>query len=136
MLEARRGEMCCVAVASPSHFEFQTNQIREVLLPLVRLLRVLRLAGDPVLHLYKRISTSDVGRFERMLSLNEASLVIGTAPGEWVTEPHRLRGGSEIEGVRLEPGGHPQEWGGSRTNPGRVRIWPALRPSYTGSTMR
>ncbi len=63
-----------------------------------------------MLDLYERISNSDVGSFEKLVALNEASLVIGTAPGEWVTEPDRLRAGFEIEGVRLEPGEHPQGW--------------------------
>jgi hypothetical protein len=33
-----------------------------------------------------------------------ATLVIGTAPGEWVTERARLRFGFEAVGVRIEPG--------------------------------
>lgn len=50
-----------------------------------------------------RLSAKDVGSFHDLVSSHPATLVIGTAPGEWVTERPRLRYGFEAEGVRLEP---------------------------------
>ena len=41
------------------------------------------------------------------VSLHEATVVIGTAPGEWVTERPRLRFGFETEGITLAPGPRP-----------------------------
>ncbi len=48
------------------------------------------------------ISASDVARFDELVSQEPATLIIGTAPGEWVTERDRLRYGFEAEGVRFE----------------------------------
>jgi hypothetical protein len=59
---------------------------------------------DAMLHFYDRISASDVGSFESLVSRDPATLVIGTAPGEWITERHRLRYGFEAEGLRITPG--------------------------------
>lgn len=42
--------------------------------------------------------------FDQLVSREEATLVIGTAPGEWVRERERLRFGFEAEGLRLEAG--------------------------------
>ena len=42
--------------------------------------------------------------FDRLVSTDPATLVIGTAPGEWVTERDRLRFGFEAEGLAIEPG--------------------------------
>src|SRR3989304_2415187 len=50
-----------------------------------------------------RLSAKDVGSFDDLVSSHPATLVIGTAPGEWVTERPRLRYGFEAEGLRLEP---------------------------------
>jgi ketosteroid isomerase-like protein len=55
-----------------------------------------------ILRYYDRISASDVASFDELVSEEPATLVIGTAPGEWVTERERLRFGFEAEGVRLE----------------------------------
>jgi hypothetical protein len=49
-----------------------------------------------------RLSASDVASFDELVSDDPAALVIGTAPGEWVTERERMRFGFEAEGVRLE----------------------------------
>jgi hypothetical protein len=57
-----------------------------------------------MLRFYDRLSASDVESFEQLVSRDPATLVIGTAPGEWVTERDRLRFGFEAEGVRIEPG--------------------------------
>jgi hypothetical protein len=37
-----------------------------------------------------------------LVSREPAALIIGTAPGEWVTERERMRFGFETEGLRLE----------------------------------
>jgi SnoaL-like protein len=48
------------------------------------------------------------GRAVRRHRLGRArDAVIGTAPGEWVTERPRLRFGFEAEGLSLEPGRNP-----------------------------
>lgn len=52
-----------------------------------------------------RLSVKDVASFDELVSAHGATLVIGTAPGEWVTERSRLRFGFEAEGLRLEPRG-------------------------------
>ena len=55
---------------------------------------------DAMLRFYDRLSASDVESFEELV-------IIGTAPGEWVTERERMRFGFEAEGVRLEAGENP-----------------------------
>jgi hypothetical protein len=50
-----------------------------------------------------RLNAKDVGSFDELVSADPATLVIGTAPGEWVTERPRLRFGFEAEGLRVEP---------------------------------
>lgn len=60
-----------------------------------------------VLEFYRGISTNAVERFHEFVSAEPATLVIGTAPGEWVTERERLRFGFEAEGLTIEPGPRP-----------------------------
>jgi hypothetical protein len=62
---------------------------------------------DAMLRFYEVVSSSDVERFDEVVS-PEARLVIGTAPGEWVTERDAMRFGVETEGVRLTAGSDPQ----------------------------
>jgi hypothetical protein len=62
---------------------------------------------DAMLRFYDRLSASDVGSFDELVSREPATLIIGTAPGEWVTERERMRFGFEAEGVRLEAGERP-----------------------------
>ncbi|HEX2043133.1 MAG TPA: nuclear transport factor 2 family protein [Acidimicrobiales bacterium] len=57
-----------------------------------------------MLRFYDRLSASDVAAFDEVVA-PDAVLIIGTAPGEWVTERVRMRFGFETEGVRLETGG-------------------------------
>jgi SnoaL-like domain len=59
---------------------------------------------DAMLRFYERLSASDVASFDQLVSKDPATLVIGTAPGEWVTERDRLRFGFEAEGMRIEAG--------------------------------
>lgn len=63
---------------------------------------------DAMLRFYDRLSASDVASFDTIVSSDSATLVIGTAPGEWVTERPRLRFGFETEGVSIDPGPSPQ----------------------------
>jgi ketosteroid isomerase-like protein len=57
-----------------------------------------------MLRFYDRLSEGDVAAFDDVVA-PDAALVIGTAPGEWVTERDRMRSGFETEGVTLETGG-------------------------------
>jgi SnoaL-like domain len=57
-----------------------------------------------MLRFYDRLSASDVASFDQLVSQDPATLVIGTAPGEWVTERARLRFGFEAEGVGIQAG--------------------------------
>jgi len=59
---------------------------------------------EAMLRFYDRLTAGDVGSFDQIVSSDPATLVIGTAPGEWVTERARLRFGFEAEGVGMEPG--------------------------------
>jgi hypothetical protein len=65
---------------------------------------------DAVLDFYRGVSNKEVERFDDIVSGHEATLVIGTAPGEWVTERPGLRFGFEAEGLRVEPGLNPTGW--------------------------
>jgi ketosteroid isomerase-like protein len=56
---------------------------------------------NAMLRFCERLSAGDVASFDELVS-QEATLIIGTAPGEWVTERERMRFGFEAEGVRLE----------------------------------
>jgi hypothetical protein len=60
-----------------------------------------------MLDFYAQISASDVASFDRLVSTDPATLVIGTSPGEWVTERDRLRFGFEAEGLAIAPGPTP-----------------------------
>jgi hypothetical protein len=62
---------------------------------------------DTMLRFYDRITASDVSAFDELISSSPDTLVIGTAPGEWVRERPRLRFGFETEGVTLEAGKDP-----------------------------
>ncbi len=62
---------------------------------------------DAMLRFYDRLSASDVGSFDELVSQESATLIIGTAPGEWVTERERMRFGFETEGFRIEAGEDP-----------------------------
>jgi ketosteroid isomerase-like protein len=59
---------------------------------------------DAMLRFYDRLSASDVASFDQLVSQEPATLIIGTAPGEWVTERDRLRFGFEAEGLRIRAG--------------------------------
>jgi hypothetical protein len=50
----------------------------------------------------EKLSAGDVASFDELVSQEPAALIIGTAPGEWVTERVRMRFGFETEGLRLE----------------------------------
>jgi SnoaL-like domain len=50
----------------------------------------------------ERLSAGDVDSFDELVS-REATVIIGTAPGEWVDDRARMRFGFETEGVGLTP---------------------------------
>lgn len=60
-----------------------------------------------MLRFYDRLTAGDVASFDELVSQDPSGLVIGTAPGEWVTERERMRFGFETEGVGIEPGPDP-----------------------------
>jgi hypothetical protein len=62
---------------------------------------------DAVLGFYGGVTNKEVERFDELVSAHPATLVIGTAPGEWITERKRLRFGFEAEGLEVEPGPAP-----------------------------
>jgi SnoaL-like domain len=49
-----------------------------------------------------RLSAGDVESFDELVSA-EATVIIGTAPGEWVDDRSRMRFGFETEGVGVTP---------------------------------
>ncbi len=57
---------------------------------------------DAMLRFCERLSAGDIASFDELVSQEPATLIIGTAPGEWVTERERMKFGFETEGVRLE----------------------------------
>lgn len=58
---------------------------------------------DTLRRFYDRLSAKDVGSFDELVSADPATLVIGTAPGELVSERAQLRFGFETEGITLQP---------------------------------
>ncbi len=68
---------------------------------------------ETTLPFYERLSAKDVASFDRLVSADAATLVIGTSPGEWVTERDRLRYGFEVEveveGMGIVPGHSPTD---------------------------
>lgn len=78
-----------------------------------------------MLHFYDRLSAKDVDSFDSIVSADPATLVIGTSPGEWVTERDRLRFGFEAEGMTIEPGPRPSGWRNGDTG------WYVDEPTYT-----
>ena len=67
---------------------------------------------DAVLDFYRGVSNKEVERFDEIVSASPATLVIGTAIGEWVTERPRLRFGFEAEGLSVEAGRNPIGYAG------------------------
>jgi hypothetical protein len=62
---------------------------------------------EAVLDFYWGVTAKAVERFDDIVSTEPTVLVIGTAPGEWVTERARLKFGFQAEGLTLEPGPTP-----------------------------
>jgi hypothetical protein len=79
---------------------------------------------DAMLRFYERLSAKDVASFDSLVSSDPATLVIGTAPGEWVTERARLRFGFEAEGLAIEQGPSPAGWANGDTG------WFTDEPTY------
>jgi ketosteroid isomerase-like protein len=57
---------------------------------------------------YGAIEANDAAAFDEVVSMGEATLVIGTAPGEFVRERERLEAGFRTEGYRLQGGPNPE----------------------------
>ena len=62
---------------------------------------------DTMLRFYERLTAGDVASFDRIVSSDPATLVIGTSPGEWVMDRAALRYGFEAEGMGIERGLRP-----------------------------
>ena len=63
--------------------------------------------SEAILDFYRGVTNKEIARFDEIVSSDHATLVIGTAPGEWVTERPRLRFGFETEGITLRAGPRP-----------------------------
>lgn len=63
---------------------------------------------DAVVRFYERVSANDADSFDDVVSMGDATLVIGTAPGEFVRERERLLFGFQLEGYALSAGPQPQ----------------------------
>src|SRR3989337_1136107 len=63
--------------------------------------------SEAILDFYRGVTNKEIARFDEIVSSDHATLVIGTAPGEWVTERPRLRFGFEAEGLAIEAGLRP-----------------------------
>jgi hypothetical protein len=59
---------------------------------------------EAMLEFYDRLSASDVDSFNRLVSSDPATVVIGTAIGEIHRDRAKLRFGFEMEGARIEAG--------------------------------
>ena len=57
---------------------------------------------ETLLRFFDRLSAGDVDAFDELVSSSPSTLIIGTAPGELVSDRARLRFGFEAEGVGLE----------------------------------
>jgi hypothetical protein len=65
---------------------------------------------DAMRRFYDGVTTGDVANFDDIVSGESANMVIGTAPGEWVTDRAGLRFGFETEGVGMRSGPDPRGW--------------------------
>jgi hypothetical protein len=59
-----------------------------------------------MLDFYDRLSVGDVASFSDVVSSDPSTLIIGTAPGEFVRDREQLKEGFEAEGARID-GGNP-----------------------------
>jgi hypothetical protein len=59
-------------------------------------------ARDALVRFCQSLSEGDVASFDELVSLEAPTLVVGSAPGEWLTDRDRLRFPFEVEGMRLE----------------------------------
>ena len=67
---------------------------------------------DAMLEFFAGIAANDADSFDRLVADDPALLVIGTSPGEWITDRMRLRKGFETDGYRIVPGPAPRAWEG------------------------
>jgi hypothetical protein len=70
---------------------------------------------------YDPVSANDADSFDHVVATIPGTLVLGTAPGEFVRNWDRLQAGSRTEGYGFEPGdalagSRRAPWGGSSTN--------------------
>jgi len=79
---------------------------------------------EAMLSFYDRLSANDVGSFDQLVSQEPAALIIGTAPGEWVTERDEpVPAPAQGQPRGLVPVGR----GGSEEGAGGGQADPALR---------
>jgi ketosteroid isomerase-like protein len=87
---------------------------------------------EAMLRFYDRFTANDAGSFDRLVSQEQDSMVIGTAPEEWMDDREKFRAAFGMEGVRLEAGNDLRAW-----EEGSVG-WLADRPTFVlpdGSTI-
>lgn len=90
---------------------------------------------EAVLDFYRGVTAKSVERFDDIVSAEPATLVIGTAPGEWVTERARLRFGFELDGPGQAPADRttPVDPSTSTRSPSRRRDVASPVPTTAGS---
>jgi len=65
---------------------------------------------DAMHRFFDRLSANDVSAFYDLVEVGDATLVLGTAPGEIVRDEERLRFGFEFEGLTMKPGEEHGAW--------------------------
>jgi hypothetical protein len=55
-----------------------------------------------MVHFCEGLSENDVASFDELVSQEPDTLIIGSAPGEWLTDRDSLRFPFEVQGTRLE----------------------------------
>jgi len=62
-----------------------------------------------MLRFYDALRAGDAGAFDEVVSPDAATVFIGSAPGDWITDREHLRAGFRPPGVRIEDT-DPQAW--------------------------
>ena len=79
---------------------------------------------EAMLRFYEAFTVYDVGSFDRLVSQEHESMVIGTAHDEWFDDREQWRSAFGIVGVRLEAGDALRGWEGGSVG------WVADQPTF------